>query len=422
MPLLSKNGGDQTLLRKVNLSAVLNNLRQYNSMSRTDLAELTGLNKATITRLVRDLLEHGLVREVGTRSSAIGSPSILLGLNPNAGYIIGLRLDVDCTLVILTDFAAKIIWHNEEKHKPNDSQALIKSNILKLINAAIEHVPDNDRPILGLGLSLPGLVGEDKGNLLFAPNLGWSDVDFRAWLSEYFQFPIYADNDANLAALGETFFGAGRDCDYVLYINITYGVGAGIVLGQEILAGNNGVAGEVGHMTVDPNGPLCKCGNQGCWETLISTPAIFQRIRQLIEEGHQSSLSDGELTNFSHLSIPKVVQAAEDGDAVANQVLQETAKNIGLGLANLINILNPKRVILGGYLRPAYQTMLPDIVKTVSSRALKWSQDNTDIVIAHHGYEASLMGAIAMIYNHILTNPVKTMARSGEINHTHKET
>ncbi len=415
MPLFSRNGGDQTLLRKVNLSAVLNNLRQYTSISRTDLAELTGLNKATITRLVRDLLEHGLVKEVGTRSSAIGSPSILLGLNPNAGYIIGLRLDVDCTLVILTDFAAKTIWHNEENHQPDDSQELIKSNILELINAAIDHVPDKERPILGLGLSLPGLVDEDKGKLLFAPNLGWHDVDMRGWLSEYYKFPIYADNDANLAALGETYFGAGRDCDYVLYVNITYGVGAGIVLGQEILAGKNGVAGEVGHMTVDPNGPLCKCGNQGCWETFISTPAIFRRIRELIEDGNTTSLSDNEMTDFSHLSIPKVVTAAEDGDEVANQVLHETAMNIGLGLASLINILNPNRVILGGYLRPAYPLMMSDIVETVSSRALKWSRDDTDIVIAHHGYEAALRGAIAMIYNHVLTNPVKTMARSGEI-------
>ncbi len=414
MPILSHNGGDQTLLRKVNLTAVLNNLRQFNPMSRTDLADMTHLNKATITRLVRELLEHRLVKEVGTRSSVMGSPSILLELDPNAGYIIGIRLDVDYSAVILTDFAAKIIWHSEKKHNPNDSQELIQSHLLELINAAINHVPYPERPILGLGLSVPGLVDEDKGTLLFAPNLGWHDVPLRSWLNTYFKFPIYADNEANLAALGETFFGAGRDCDYVLYINITYGVGSGIVLGQEILGGNNGVAGEVGHMTVDPNGPLCKCGNQGCWETLISTPAIFRRIRNLIEEGHPSSLTDGDLTNFSHLSIPLVVKAAQAGDPVAVQVLHETAQYIGLGLANLINILNPKRVILGGYLRPAYPIMLPEILEAVTRHALKWSRDNTDIVIAHQGNEASLMGTIAMIYNHVLTYPVETLARSGE--------
>jgi glucokinase-like ROK family protein len=409
------NSGDQALLRKFNLTAVLNRLRQHSPISRASLADLTGLNKATITRLIRELMNHSFVREIGMHSSVTGRPSILLELDPQAGYIIGVRLDIDYSAVILTNFAAEIIWRSEMKHAPEDGQALIQANMLELIQQAVQNVPDKSRPILGLGLSVPGLVDVDSGVLLFAPNLGWRNVPFRAWLQDHFDLPIYVDNEANLAALGETYFGAARDSDYVLYVNVTSGVGAGIVLHQEILTGAAGIAGEVGHVTIDPLGPVCKCGNQGCWEAIVSAPAIFKRMRERILGGEPSSLSDEMLAHFSRLSVPLVVSAAMNNDSVARDVLHETSTYLGIGLANLINILNPERVVLGGYLSPAYPTMLDEIKRVVKARALRWAWESADITVAHLGSDASLMGAIATIYNHVLSFPVETLALSGKI-------
>lgn len=408
------NSGDQALLRKFNLTAVLNRLRQQSPISRAALADFTGLNKATITRLIRELMDHNFVREIGMRSSVTGRPSILLELDPQAGYIIGVRLDIDYCAVILTNFAAEIVWRSEMKHTPEDGQALIQENMLALIRQAIAHVPDKGRPVLGLGLSVPGLVDVECGLLLFAPNLGWRNVPFRSWLQEHFDLPIYVDNEANLAALGETYFGAARDSEYVLYINVTSGVGAGIVLHQEILSGAAGIAGEVGHVTIDPLGPLCKCGNKGCWEAVISAPAIFRRMRERIAAGETSCLSDEMLAHFSRLSVPVVVEAALNNDPVARDVLHETSTYFGLGLANLINILNPERVVLGGYLSPAYPAMLDEIKKVVKARALRWAWESADITVAHLGSDASLMGAVATIYDHVLSFPVETLALSGK--------
>ena len=409
-----QNAGDQAQLRKVNLTAVLTRLRQKMPISRAVLADLTGLNKATITRFIRELMEYGFVREVGMRSSVAGRPSILLELDPQAGYIIGVRLDIDYSAVILTNFTAEIIWRNEIKHTPEDGQEVIQNNLLALIHEAIDHAPVDGRPILGLGMSVPGLVDVDAGKLLFAPNLGWQNVLMRDWLRKHFDLPIYVDNEANLAALGEAYFGAARDCDNVLYINITSGVGAGIVLHQEILTGVTGIAGEVGHMTVDPRGPRCKCGNQGCWEAYVSAPAIFRRIRERIAVGEVSVLDDEMLAHFSRLKVPTVVEAAQAGDPVAASVLRETSTYIGIGLANLINVLNPQRVVLGGYLSPAYPAMLEEIKAVVRDRALKWAWEAAEIVIAQYGSDASLMGAIATIYNHVLSFPVETLALSGK--------
>ncbi len=415
-PHSSINAGDQTFLRKFNLTAVLNHLRQQSPVSRAALANLTGLNKATITRLIRELMEHNFVREIGMHSSATGRPSILLELDPQAGYIIGARLDIDYSAVSLTNFAAEIIWRSEKKHTQEDGQDVVLANILELIQQAIQNVPDKSRPILGLGVSVPGLVDVENGMVLFAPNLGWRNVPLRAWLREYFDLPIYVDNEANLAALGETYFGAARDCDYVLYVNITSGVGAGIVLHQQILTGTTGIAGEVGHMTVDPHGPKCKCGNMGCWETLVSTPAIFRRIRDLVAAGEVSSLQENIQAHISRSSMPLVVNAALAGDPVAKCVLYETSTYIGLGLANLINILNPERVVLGGYLTPAYPYMLDEINMVVKKRALRWAWEAANIVVADLGSDASLMGAIATIYDHVLAFPIETLALSEKVN------
>jgi glucokinase-like ROK family protein len=254
-------------------------------------------------------------------------------------------------------------------------------------------------------MSLPGLVDVSSGVLLFAPNMRWSDVPVKKWLENEFTIPIYVDNKANMAALGESYFGAARDSEYVLYINITAGVGAGIVLNQRILAGASGLAGEVGHMTIDPNGTKCNCGSYGCWETYVSALAVFRRVRESILAGEESQLAEVVQDGFERITIPLMVEAARNGDRVALAAFAETGFYLGVGLANLINIFNPQKVVLGGYLTQAYEFLLPVIQKTVQERALRWPCEAADIVIATYVNDASLMGAVATVYSQILSNP-----------------
>ena len=397
--------GDQESLRQINLSTVLTHLRQNAPISRAALAEITGLNRATITRLVRELIEHGLVRETGFQSVRAGRPSILLQLDPDAGCIIGAEIDVKFGSVILADLGAHVFWRQEVDFGDNDEPDAILKCMAQLIRQALSHASKRNRHILGLGISLPGLVDVSSGVLLFAPNMRWSDVPVKKWLENEFELPIYVDNKANMAALAESYFGSARHSEHVLYINITAGVGAGIVLHQRIMTGASGLAGEVGHMAIHPDGPKCNCGSRGCWETYVSALAVFRRVREAILDGEESQLAEVVRDGFERITIPLMVEAAHKGDRVALASLEETGYFLGVGLANLINTFNPEKVVLGGYVTQAYEFLLPVIQKTVQERALRWPREAADIVVATYLNDASLMGAVATVYGQILSNP-----------------
>ncbi len=397
--------GDQESLRQINLSTVLTHLRENAPISRAALAEMTGLNRATITRLVRELIEHGFVRETGFQSVRAGRPSILLQLNPDAGCIIGAEIEVKFGSIILTDLAAHVLWRKEVDFGDSDEPRAIVDSMIELVRQACAKAAERNRYVLGIGMSLPGLVDVSSGVLLFAPNMRWSDVPVKEWLEREFEIPIYVDNKANMAALAESYFGSARGSDFVLYINITAGVGAGIVLNQRIMAGAAGLAGEVGHMTLNPDGPRCNCGSQGCWETYVSALAVFRRARIAILDGEESKLADVVGDEFERITIPLMVEAAQRGDRVALNSLKETGYYLGVGLANLINTFNPQKVVLGGYVTQAYEFLLPVIKKTIQERALRWPCEAADIVVATYLNDASLMGAVATVYGKILSNP-----------------
>lgn len=397
--------GDQESLRQINLSTVLTHLRQNAPISRAALAEITGLNRATITRLVRELIEHGFVRETGFQSVRAGRPSILLQLDPEAGCIIGAEIEVKFGSVILTDLAAHVLWREEVDFGDNDEPEAVLNSISQLIRQACSKAAEKNRHVLGLGISLPGLVDVSSGVLLFAPNMRWSDVPVKQWLENEFDIPIYVDNKANMAALAESYFGSARDSGYVLYINITAGVGAGIVLNQRIMPGVSGLAGEVGHMAINPDGPECNCGSRGCWETYVSALAVFRRVRECILNGEESQLAEVVRDGFERITMPLMVEAARHGDRVALDSFEETGYYLGVGLANLINTFNPQKVVLGGYVTQAYEFLLPVIQKTVQERALRWPREAADIVVATYLNDASLMGAVATVYGQILSNP-----------------
>jgi N-acetylglucosamine repressor len=397
--------GDQEFLRQINLSTVLTHLRQNAPVSRAALAELTGLNRATITRLVRELIERGFVRETGFQSLHVGRPSILLHLNPDAGYIIGAEIEVKFGSLLLTDLRAHILWRQEVDFGESDEQDEILNCIAQIIRQACTKAAETNRPILGLGMSLPGLVDVFSGVLLFAPNMRWSDVPVNQWLEKEFNIPIYVDNKANMAALAESYFASARDSNYVLYINIMSGVGAGIVLNRRILSGASDLAGEVGHMTINPNGPKCNCGSYGCWETYVSALAVFRRVHEYLLLGETSRLNEVVRDGFERITIPLMVEAARKGDRVALAVFQETGYYLGVGLVNLINIFNPQKVVSGGYVTQAYEFLLPVIQKTVQERALRWPRETAEIVVATYLNDASLMGAVATVYSQILSHP-----------------
>ncbi len=227
----------------------------------------------------------------------------------------------------------------------------------------------------------------------------------RAILQESFGRPALVDNEANLAALGEHYFGAARDYDDVLFITAGVGVGGGLIRGGQLYRGASGYAGEFGHMTVDPDGELCACGNQGCWETLVSPSALFDNIRKMIRSSRPSLLSDTAGAGLERLTVPLVVDAANAGDSVALAALEQVGTHLGIGVASLINALNPELVVLGGSLSVAGDFVLPTVKEQVRRRALRWSADATKIVLAQQGSDACVMGGVATVYQDVLAQP-----------------
>lgn len=401
--------GDQALIREINLSIILNALRDHPPLSRAALAVATGLNKTTVSSLVQQLIQAGFVTESGVGKSPTGRPGILLQLNPQAGAIIGAEIGVDFISVVLTDFAARVLWRHHERTDRREDQAAILRRALANVEAAVRQAQLQHLAVLGMALGVPGLVDVESGTLLYAPNLRWENVPLRSSLQARFSFPVFVDNEASIAAFGESYFGVARGSRNVLYVSAGVGIGGGLVLDGRIFPGASGFAGEVGHMTMDPEGLVCNCGNRGCWETLASQLAVFRRVHEGLAAGEMSSLARFKNGKREGLTIPIVVRAAEDGDLVARQALLETGKYLGIGFSNLVNAMNPEMVVFGGILSLAKEFLLPIIQQTISERALRWSSRATQVVVAAYGSEACAMGAVAMVYDHILREPFKSL-------------
>ncbi len=406
--------GDQALVREINLSIILNTLRDHSRMSRATLAAVTGLNKTTVSSLVQQLIDAHFVTEAGIKKTEdTGRPGMMLELNPQAGCIIGAEIGVDFISVLVTDFAVSPIWRREVHTDPRAAQATIIERTLDLIREAVAHTDGRCREVLGLGLGVPGLVDMSTGTLLFAPNLRWRNVPLKQILEGNFNFLVHVDNEANMATLGESYFGVARGARSVLYASAGVGLGGGIVLEGRVLSGAGGFAGEVGHMTLVPDGELCNCGNKGCWETVASQGAVFRRIKEGVASGADTLLLDYTKGNLDEITIPMVVQAAQQGDMLALEALEEVAVYLGIGLANLINALNPETVVFGGILSHAKDFLLPTITRVINERSLQWSSSSTKVLVAAHGFDACVMGGIASVYHQILSRPFQVSRKSG---------
>ena len=397
--------GDQALVREINLSVIMNRLRTNAPISLAALAETTGLNKTTVSSLVNELIERQFVQEIGLTSPSSGRPAILLKLNPTAGFIVSCEIGVDFILVICTDFAPEIIWRHEEHIDPTIGQHAILDRALAILHQAIEVGCPACGTLWGMAVGVPGLVDQTTGALLFAPNLGWKDLQIRAILQESINVHLFVDNEANLAALGEHYFGAAQGYEEVLYISAGVGLGGGIVHGGRMFSGVTGVGAEFGHMTMDPNGEICKCGNQGCWETQVSQQALFRHVWRRVEQGEVSRLSEMSGGSRASLTVPLIVDAARAGDAVALDALEIIGRHLGIGIASLVNALNPELVVFGGILSLAGEFLMPVIEKEVEQRALKSNREAMQLVLARHTSDACVMGGVAAVYQAMLAQP-----------------
>jgi glucokinase-like ROK family protein len=397
--------GDQTLLREINLSTVLLTLQQGKAVSRAGLATLTGLNKTTISNLVEKLSEWGLVHEIGRDTSGNGRPATLIALNPQAGCIIGIELGVDFISIVLTDFSGQIIWQQLAEIDPTIAQNLIIQQALSLVDEAKEIVESGQQRLLGIGVTVPGLVKVDEGLLLFSPNLQWRNVPLRQIFFEATKLPIYLENDANAAALGEHLFGLARQTKNFVFLNIGIGIGSGLFLNGELYRGGGGIAGEIGHTNFTAGSRPCHCGNRGCWETSGNQYSLIERVWALLNVGRSSVISKQVEGKNAQITLAMIKEAAETADEMVLEALAETGAAIGLGVANITNIFNPDLIIIGGAMSVFGEHLLPSINRIIEKHVLTEMRPQTKVLISSFGTKASVMGAISLVVQAALSNP-----------------
>ena len=390
---------DLTLIRQHNTALVLNCLRQAPSQTRAGLAAQTGLTRATVSSLVSELIEKDLVIEAGIQESHAGRPGTLLELNPQGGGVIGIEIQCDFILMVLTDFCSQIRWRQYITTDCTDIEDVLPV-VDRLIEEALKRCQAENLQPLGIGVGLPGLVDVDSGKLLIAPNLRWHNVSIRSIWEERFNLSVMVHNEASAAALGESYFGvAQNETDFIFLDTSMLGLGGGIFLNGRLFVGPNGYAGEVGHMAIQgqSNSTQCSCGRVGCWETLISGDAILARVRQKLAQGVISLITELVDDDLDTLSLDILSQAAAAGDLLATKELKYVSEFMSMGIANLINVFNPHLIVLSGPVAYAIEAFLPVIKTTVNEQIMYPFAREVDVKMSVLRSDACVMGAIAMI-------------------------
>jgi predicted NBD/HSP70 family sugar kinase len=390
-------------LRRMNRRTILQAIYEAEAISRLELSQRCGLSTGTVTNVVADLLTEEVVREAGFEASEGGRRRTILTLNRHYGYFIGAEVGESEIVLELFDLTlhkvGSVTYHpTYEENTPERAVEYIVEGIWRLLMEA-RIAPEK---VLGIGLAVPGIVERTERELVFAPCWGWQPVALKEMLGAHVDFPLYLENGSKTIALAEVQRIPNRQRETVAVVNLGTGVGAGIIYEGKLYRGATNSAGEWGHTIMALNGKLCRCGRQGCLEAYIGAPGIIDRFRALAPE---SPL----LQSREEMQVIKALtNAALYREPHALQVFSETAHYLGAGLANLINLFNPQRVILSGWVGiqlGAY--LLPDVLHYVEGYALKQPYEATQIVVGQLGMDAGSIGAVMLALENFLTNVVQ---------------
>jgi len=315
------------------------------------------------------------------------------GMNTQA-LVLGIDLGGSKILTAMINSQGKILSHDHAMTPAPEGHEAVIQSILESVHRALQQANVDLSAVAAVGIGAPGISNPETGILFTSPNLpGWQDVPLRDIIEERLGKKSFLINDANAAALGELHFGAARGVTNFIYITISTGIGGGIVIDGRIYGGAIGAAGEVGHMIIDGDGPICKCGNKGCWETLASGTALTREARRRIEEGATTSILQYAGGDIEKVSAEAVHSAARQGDSVARELIARTSYYIGIGLANLINIFNPELIVIGGGLSNIGDMLLEPAFRVAGERAYKQSFQAVRFAFPELGRNSGVVGA-----------------------------
>ncbi|MEO0604743.1 MAG: ROK family transcriptional regulator [Myxococcota bacterium] len=372
---------------------------QVRGISRADLARTLGLSPSTVSAIANDLLSNDLIVEDRLVRARSGRPPIFLRFNDDRFVILGVEIGGSHLSCVRTNMRGTIEHHVSEDFDVHNEPEATLERVAEMLTDMLTHV-DPERRRVGIGVAVPSPLDTDTPGRLNARILpAWADVDLGRWLYDRFGLPVLLDNDANLGALAEAWWGAGRGLSCFTYVKVATGVGAGHIIDGEIFRGSNGIAGEIGHCAVTSKGRPCRCGLTGCLEAESSSQAILAKAQERLSEASlPSSLSADEIT------IGNLVEAANAGDPLATEVIADAGYHLGIAMANLVSLLNPARVILGGHITMAGDLLLRPVRRAMADRALQTNLEGTEVRVTELRPGAVARGAATLVLRWALDN------------------
>ncbi|WP_064602588.1 DNA-binding transcriptional regulator NagC [Photobacterium sp. J15] len=382
--------GNVDLVKQLNSAAVYRLIDLQGPISRIQVADVSQLAPASVTKITRQLLERGLIKEVAQQASTGGRRAISLTTESAPFHSIAIRLGRDYIELSLFDLSGKHLAGTAHKFIYTNQQELTDG----LLNHIRQFIGENQgvmRELVAFGITLPGLIDPENGIIEYMPHISVDRFPLSEIISEKFGVSCFVGNDIRGLALAEHYFGASQDCVDSILVSVHHGTGAGIIVNGQVFLGHNRNVGEIGHIQIDPLGDKCQCGNFGCLETVAANPAIITHVQKLLDQGYQSSLQELE-----DVTMPAICEAANKGDELASQALIKVGNQLGKALAMTINLFNPQKIVIAGDITQAKDVVFPAIRRCIETQSL--STFNKDLpIVESELYNQPTIGAFSMI-------------------------
>ena len=386
-----KNGqiANVDLIKQVNSAAVYRLVDLQGPISRVKIAEVSQLAPASVTKITRQLIEHGLIKEVAQQASTGGRRAISLTTEKSKFHFVAAKIGRRLLTLSLYDLSGKEIAGIQLPIQVTEQDDLVEFLCQTLADFIAEY-SRKTRQLIAIAVTLSGLVNPQSGLVIYTPRYNMRNCPLADIISRRFSMPAYVGNDTRAMALAEHYFGASNDCADSILISIHHGTGSGIMSRGQVFLGSNRNVGEIGHIQIDPLGKRCHCGNYGCLETVASNEAIVERVKMHLQEGRTSSLADKQI------DILSICQAANKGDPLAVSVLTNVGKYLGQAIAIMVNLFNPEKILIAGEIMAAEQVLLPAIKQCVEHQSLSSFHEHLPIVAAKFQKQPT-MGGFALV-------------------------
>lgn len=393
------------LIRAINQFNILNSIRGRGTVSRSEIADITGQSRASVTTITAQMIEKGLIFEKKTEvTGERGRNRVLLALNPDAAFVVGIKLAADQVSCAVCDMQGEtrssIVKAENFRQR---SVEFIIDFIEELIGETVEKAGLTLSSISGIGIAVPGVVDFHTGTCHWSPLYDAGDVPLRDRLYERLKIKTYIENDANTLTLAHQWFGEGKGIDNFLVVTIEEGVGMGIITNGQLYRGTRGFAGEMGHVLVDPEGEYCVCGKRGCLATVLGGLAFVREAERMAERGLWSRKNDSAIT------FKEVISAAKAGEEALAGILQNAGQYLGIGLSVLINIFNPEKIIISGKGTEAGDLMFKPMNEAVKKHTVEDLFALTTIVVPEWKYTAWAKGAASLVLQELYKSPFNSI-------------